>query len=65
MDRLDDVRAREDEVVVAALERLAAEVLGRQVVALDARAHRAVVDEDALGEGVQVGMRDGVREERS
>ena len=56
VDRLDDVGAREDEVVVAALERLAAEVVGREVVALDVRAHRAVVDEDALGEGVEIRM---------
>ena len=48
VDRLDDVGAGEDEVVVAAFERLPAEILGREVEALDARAHRAVVDEDAL-----------------
>ena len=34
-------------LIVAPLERLAAEVVGGQVVALDVRAHRAVVHEHA------------------
>ena len=51
------VGAGEDEVVVAALERLAAEVVRRRIVKLDVRAHRAVVDEYTAGEGAQVGMR--------
>ena len=54
VDRLDDVGPREHEVVVAALERLAAEVLGREVMALDVRPHRAVEDEHAAREGREV-----------
>jgi hypothetical protein len=47
---LNDVRAREDEVVVAPLERRAPEVRRREVVPLDVRAHRPVVDEHAARE---------------
>jgi hypothetical protein len=57
--RLDDVAPDvgpgEDQVVVAALERLAAEVLGGRIVELNIGAHRAVVDEHAIGERAQVG----------
>ena len=34
-----------------------AEVIRRRVVALDVSAHRAIVDEDAIGEGSEVGVR--------
>ena len=44
----DDVGPREDQVLVAALELGAAEVLGGEVLRLEPRAHRAVEDEDAL-----------------
>ena len=54
VDRLDDVGPREHEVVVAPLERFPAEVLRRQVVALDVRPHRAVVDEDATSQRFEV-----------
>ena len=54
VDRLDDVGAREHQVVVAPLERSPAEVVGRQVVALDARPHRAVEHEHALPEGGEI-----------
>src|SRR5690606_35994024 len=54
VDVFDRVRPREHEVVVAALEARAAEVRGRELERLDARAHRAVVDEDALLEGLEV-----------
>ncbi len=42
VDRLNDVGAGEDQVVVAPLERLAAEVLRRRMMALNVRPHRAV-----------------------
>ncbi len=48
--RADHVRPGQDEVLVAALELRAAEVLGRQVVRLEPRPRRAVEDEDPLGE---------------
>jgi hypothetical protein len=54
VDRLDDVRPRDHEVIVAADEMLAAEVGGAQLEALDRRPHRAVVDEDALLQDVEV-----------
>jgi hypothetical protein len=54
VDLADHVRPRDDEVVVAPLQRVAAEVVRRQVVALDGGAHRPVEDEDALGQGRQV-----------
>ena len=44
------------EILVLDSARIAAEVLGRGVVQLDARAHGAVVDQDAAGQGFQVGM---------
>jgi hypothetical protein len=42
-------------VVVAPFQRFAAEVLGGEMEALDARTHRAIVDEDALRECAQKG----------
>ena len=55
VDRLDYVGAGENEVVIAAFERLAAEIFGGEVEPLNARAHGAVVDEDAVFEGLEVG----------
>ena len=54
MDRLDHIRAGQHEVIVAPLERFSAEVIGREVVALDVRAHRAVEYQHAVVEGVEV-----------
>jgi len=51
VDRLDDVRAREHQVLVAAFERRPAEVVRGQIPALDGGAHRAVEDEDAFRQG--------------
>ena len=47
MDGADDVRAGEDEVLVAALEIGAAEIRRGQAAALDGRAHGPVQDQDA------------------
>ncbi len=46
VDRGDDVRAGQVQVLVAALERFAAEVGGAEVSGLDGRAHGAVEAED-------------------
>ena len=54
MDLGDDVWPRDDQVVVAALERGAAEVGRRQLERLEARAHRAVEDEDPAPKLVQI-----------
>ncbi len=48
MDVEDHVGPGEHEVFVAALERGAAEVVGRKVALLDHRAHRAIEHEDAF-----------------
>jgi hypothetical protein len=50
---LDHVRAVQDECLVA-LAGQAAVVLGRQLELLERRAHAAVVDDNALGDGLQV-----------
>ena len=47
---LDDVGPRQHEVLVAALQVGAAEVVGAEVEVLDRRAHGAVEDEDPLAE---------------
>ncbi len=47
VDRLDDVGAGEDQVVVAPLERPAAEILSGRVMALNVRPHRAVEHDHA------------------
>ena len=60
VDRLDDVGPRENEVVVAPFERLSAEIFRRRVVALDVRPHRAVEDEHALRERVEIRARGSV-----
>jgi len=52
---LNDVGSSEDEVVVAAFEALTAKIFRSEVEALDGRAHRAVVDEDAFFELSKVG----------
>ena len=54
VDGLDDVGAGEHEVVVAPLERLAAEVLRRRMVQLNVRPHRAVVHQHPIRQGAQV-----------
>ena len=54
MDFFHGFGIRDDEVVVAAVVLLAAEMFGSQVLDLQARAHRAVEDEDFLFEGVEV-----------
>src|SRR5439155_1743205 len=52
VDPADDVRARQVQVLVAALVVRAAEVGGREARRLEHRAHRPVEDEDAAGERV-------------
>ena len=49
----DEVGPREHEVLVAALERGAAEVVGAEVLALHPGAEGAVEDEDALAQGFE------------
>ena len=51
VDAADDVGPRQHEIVVTALERLAAEIRGGEVVALDVGPHGAVVDEHAIERG--------------
>src|SRR5580704_2773207 len=50
VDAEDDIRARDHEIFVAALEMRPAEVRGFQVHLLQHRAHCAIQDEDALAE---------------
>jgi len=50
VDIPDDLGPREIEVLVAALEVSAAEVLGGEIARLDHGAHGAVEDQDPLGE---------------
>ena len=59
VDALDDVRPRQNQMVVASLERLSAEVLGGEMVPLDVRAHGAVEHEHAFVERIEVGGLDG------
>src|SRR5690606_35679918 len=54
MDRLDRVRPRKHEMVVAAVQLRAAEIRGAQIQRLDARAHCAVIDQDAASERCEV-----------
>lgn len=58
MDGLNDVRASDDEVVVAAFERFTAEIFRCEVEALYAGPHRAVVDEDSGFKSFEVGRID-------
>src|SRR5512139_850335 len=61
MDRLDHVRPRDHQIIVAAVERFAAEVDRAEVARLHAGAHRAVKDDDVIGQRIKiaaVGMRD-------
>ena len=51
---LDGVGLGDDEDLVAALERRAAEVVGVQILELEVRARRAVVDEDAFAQRAEV-----------
>ena len=52
----DDVRPRSDQVLVAAFERRAAEIGGREVALLQHGAHGAVEHEDTLAKGVKKGL---------
>ena len=61
----DEVGPGEHELLVAALERLAAEVVGAEVVALHPRAERAVEHEHALVERVEEGMTGSARHRAS
>jgi hypothetical protein len=54
VDGLNDIRPGEDEVIVATLERFTTEILSAQVVALDVRAHCAIVHDYAAVNGLQV-----------
>jgi hypothetical protein len=54
VDLTDHVRPGEHEVIVAALECLAAEVLCREVVTLNTCAHGPIEDQDAAGQCVEV-----------
>src|SRR3712207_1759112 len=54
MDFADDIGARPGQVIAVAVVALAAEILGRKIVAVEAGAHRAVVDQDALGESGEI-----------
>ena len=54
MDFFHGFGIRDDEVVVASVVLLAAEMFGGQVLDLQAGAHRAVEDEDFLFEGVEI-----------
>ena len=54
MDFLHGLRIRDDEVVVASVVLLAAEMFGGEALVLQAGAHRAVENEDFLFEGVEV-----------
>ena len=54
VDPADHIGPREDQMVVAAFERFSPEIGSREMVALDVRPHRAVVDEDSIGQRVQI-----------
>ena len=58
MDAADHIGAREHEVVVAAREGVAPEIAGAELRALDVRAHRAIEDERAARERVEIGRRE-------
>ena len=54
MDFFHGFGIRDDEIVVASVISFAAEMLGCEMLVLQARAHRAVEDEDFLFEGIEV-----------
>ena len=54
MDFFHGFGIRDDEIVIASVILLAAEMFGSQVLHLQARSHRAIKDEDFLFEGVEV-----------
>ena len=56
MQRLDRLGLRDDQDLVASFEGGATEVVGVQILELEVRAGRAVVDEDAFVQRVQVGV---------
>ena len=55
VDRRHGIGARDDEDLVAAFERRPAEVVGRQVEELEARAHGPVEDDDPVASRGKVG----------
>ena len=54
VDFPDDVGARQYEVIVAPFECLSAEIFGGKIVTLDVRPHRAVVDQHAAVQFIQI-----------
>jgi len=56
VQRFDGVGLRDDEDLVATFERGAAEVVGVQVLQLEVRSGRAVVDEDSFAQCAQIGV---------
>ena len=61
MNRLDDIRFGDHQIVVAAVQFFAAEIDRAEVARLHAGAHRAVEDHDVIGQRIEigsVGMRD-------
>ncbi len=54
MDFFHGFGIRDDEIVVASVVLLAAEMFGSEVLDLQAGSHRAIEDEDFLFEGVEV-----------
>src|SRR5205085_5015407 len=63
VDAVDHLRADEDQILVAALQRQAAVILGGEVGGVDLRPHRPIEEEDALLQFLQVaavGPRAGV-----
>ena len=59
VDAADDVRAGQDQVVIAPFQRLPAEIIGGEVVALNVGPHGAVEDQDVVREGFEIGCRHG------
>ena len=53
---LNDVRPREDKMIVATLQRLPTKVIRRGMMQLNTRSHRAIEDEDALAQCLEIGM---------
>ena len=54
MNLFNHLRFADDEIIVAAPKFFAAEICGGGVVVLNAGAHRAIKDEDAVGESIEV-----------
>jgi hypothetical protein len=58
---LDDVGTRENEMIVASLQRLPTEILGRRMSQLNIRPHRSIKDEDAFTHCFEIRMQLAVR----